>query len=111
MLSLPQFSNVFSGPRNKAYFTENVRFREATRLLEVKLKVVARDKLKFSNTDDDPAICDPLYPPLFFHGISRGVDGNGSVIEGMVKMGNDGAVRYKFVSCLLVTCVRFLFIE
>ncbi|PBL00933.1 hypothetical protein ARMGADRAFT_1160200 [Armillaria gallica] len=90
------FSNVFRGPRNKAYFTENVRFREATRLLEVKLRVVARDKLKFSNTDDDPAICNPLYPPLFFHGISRGVDGNGSVIEGMVKMGNDGAARYKF---------------
>ncbi|PBK77144.1 hypothetical protein ARMSODRAFT_949034 [Armillaria solidipes] len=94
------FSNVFRGPRNKAYFTENVRFREATRLLEVKLKVVARDKLKFSNTDDDPAIRNPLYPSLYFHGTSRGVDGNGSVIEGMVKMGNDGAVRYKFVSCL-----------
>ncbi|KAK0456391.1 hypothetical protein EV421DRAFT_1752147 [Armillaria borealis] len=90
------FSNVFRGPRNKAYFTENVRFREATRLLEVKLKVVARDKLKFSNMDDDPAIRNPLYPPLYFHGTSRGVDGNGSVIEGMVKMGNDGAVRYKF---------------
>lgn len=92
------FSNVFRGPRNKAYFTENARFREATRLLEVKLKVVARDKLKFSDMDDDLAVRNPLYPPLYFHGVSRGVDGNGSVTEGMVKMGNDGVVRYKFVS-------------
>ncbi|KAG7450187.1 uncharacterized protein BT62DRAFT_885214 [Guyanagaster necrorhizus] len=90
------FSNVFRGPRNKAYFTENVRFREATRLIEVKLKVVARDKLEGSNTDDDSTAHSPLYPPLYFNGISRGVDGNKSVIEGMVKMGNDGIVRYKF---------------
>ncbi|KAK0506015.1 hypothetical protein EDD18DRAFT_1342354 [Armillaria luteobubalina] len=90
------FSNVFSGPRNKAYFTENARFREATRLLEVKLMVVARDKLKFSNMDGDVAVCNSLYPPLYFRGFSRGVDGNGSVVEGMVKMGNDGTVRYKF---------------
>ncbi|KAK0465239.1 uncharacterized protein EV420DRAFT_1637389 [Desarmillaria tabescens] len=84
------FSNVFRGPRNKAYFTENLRFREATRLLEVKLKVVARDKLKFSNMDNGPTVHNPLYPPLYFHGVSRGVDGNKSDIEGMVEMGDDG---------------------
>ncbi|KAK0208423.1 hypothetical protein DFS33DRAFT_1379944 [Desarmillaria ectypa] len=92
------FSNVFRGPRNKAYFTENVRFREATRLLEVKLKVVARDTLKFSNMDNNPTIHNALYPPLYFRGISCGVDGNRSDMEGMVKMGNDGVVCYKFVS-------------
>jgi hypothetical protein len=38
-----------------------------------------------------------LYPPLCFSGISRGVNTRHAVVEGTVRMGEDGIVRWQFV--------------
>lgn len=94
-----QFSNTFRGPRHIAYFQENPRFREATRLIQVNLKVVTRAELEHCPDADFPNPF-PDYPPIFFNGSSRGVNGNESLIEGIVRMAEDGTVRYRFVSCL-----------
>lgn len=83
-------------------FFEEPRFREATRLMEVKLRLTAPDNLRFrrplkakalesSSVSPDPC------PPLYFSGSSKGVNGNEALVEGTVRMGRDGAVRWQFV--------------
>jgi hypothetical protein len=39
-----------------------------------------------------------LYPPLCFSGFSRGVNTRHAVVEGTVRMGEDGIIRWQFVS-------------
>jgi hypothetical protein len=71
--------------------------------MEVKLRLTAPKMLRFrrplktltlqnSNGPDDP------YPPLYFSGSSKGVNGNEALVEGSVRRGRDGAVRWQFVS-------------
>jgi hypothetical protein len=49
---------------------------------------------------------DSDYPPLFFSGTSRGVHGNEAIVEGLVRMGWSGVVRWQFVSFLFWFSLR-----
>ncbi|KAF9023418.1 hypothetical protein BDZ89DRAFT_1136725 [Hymenopellis radicata] len=89
------FSNTFRGPKHIAYFEENPRFREATRLIQVSLKVVSHSDLKYHD-DTEFRTYFPEYPPIYFKGSSRGVNGNESSVEGVVTMAKDGSIRYHF---------------
>ncbi|ESK98242.1 f-box domain-containing protein [Moniliophthora roreri MCA 2997] len=91
------FSNVASGPRSPTFF-DDPRFREATRLIEVKLSLVPRDKLRHLRPHPEPKTHNALYPTLYFAGISRGVTGNESNVEGNVRIGLDGTVRWQFAT-------------
>ncbi|KAF5336991.1 hypothetical protein D9611_003456 [Ephemerocybe angulata] len=87
------------GPLDEGFFAEST-FREATRLLEVKLKIVDRSILngigfvlhrKYS--------ANPHRPPLYFKGTSRGSDGAAaSIIKGCVYEEEDGSIRWRFES-------------
>ncbi|KIY67431.1 hypothetical protein CYLTODRAFT_422536 [Cylindrobasidium torrendii FP15055 ss-10] len=92
------FTNVLRGPRDLAYFEENPRFREATRLIELDLEVVPWEAITFSALKTVPTVYYPRYPPIFARGISRSAHGLESVVEGVVSMAKDGTVRYHFVS-------------
>ncbi|KAF5384743.1 hypothetical protein D9757_006251 [Collybiopsis confluens] len=103
------YSNVAGGPRNPVFFRDS-RFREATRLIEVKLHLIEKDQLRFHepsvelessssssfSSSSGNADFDPRYPTLFFSGTSRGVSGNEAKIEGNVRIGVDGTVRWTF---------------
>ncbi|KAI3621903.1 f-box domain-containing protein [Moniliophthora roreri] len=96
------FSNVASGPRSPTFF-DDPRFREATRLIEVKLSLVPRDKLRHLRPHPEPKTHNALYPTLYFAGISRGVTGNESNVEGNVRIGLDGTVRWQFLDIIQAT--------
>ncbi|KAF9458738.1 hypothetical protein BDZ94DRAFT_1269931 [Collybia nuda] len=95
------FSDVPNGPQNITFF-EEPHFREATRLMEVKLHLTALENLRFCRprkakseglrTSPDP------YPPLYFSGSSKSVNGAEALVEGTVRMGHDGVVRWNFAS-------------
>ncbi|TFK76733.1 hypothetical protein BDN72DRAFT_829885 [Pluteus cervinus] len=94
---------AFNYPPNEAHdpaVFEDPRFREATKLIEVKLRIVSRQAMRFHlpPSTDRLAGPDPRYPPLCFSGSAKGVQGNEAVIEGMVRMGVDGVARWQFVS-------------
>lgn len=83
-------------------FFEEPRFREATRLMEVKLRLTAPDNLRFrrplkAKALESSSVSPDPYPPLYFSGSSKGVNGNEALVEGTVRMGRDGAVRWQFV--------------
>ncbi|KAF8058236.1 hypothetical protein FPV67DRAFT_1524606 [Lyophyllum atratum] len=81
-------------------FFDCPQFREGTRLLELKLHVIAKDQSRFrdhrrSNTSTRGI--DGKYPPIYFAGTSKGVK-QSTVMEGMVHMSPDGVVRWEFDS-------------
>jgi len=84
------------GPRHAKFF-KDPRFREATRLIEVKLRIVSPDTLKFYRASDLTKIPGKV-PPLCFVGSSKGVNGNEATVEGYVALGKDGIARWYFVS-------------
>ncbi|KAK1226407.1 hypothetical protein PQX77_010618 [Marasmius sp. AFHP31] len=109
-LHLPYFSPAFNnstiggGPRSRTFF-QDTRFREATRLIEVKLHLVARNQLKVpqhlapeSSESSSSSSSTSSRPTLYFTGTSRGNSGNEATIEGSVSIGKDGCVRWHFVS-------------
>ncbi|KAJ4476606.1 hypothetical protein J3R30DRAFT_3487757 [Lentinula aciculospora] len=91
------YSNVAHGPRNPEFFRDS-RFREATRLIEIKLQLVTQSQLRFHDPAPDSENLKTRYPTLFFCGTSRGISGNEAKIEGNVSIGIDGTVRWTFVS-------------
>ncbi|GAW01400.1 f-box domain-containing protein [Lentinula edodes] len=91
------YSNVAHGPRNAEFFRDS-RFREATRLIEIKLYLVSRSQLRFYTPSPDLEDLKTRYPTLFFCGVSRGVSGNEAKVEGNVCIGIDGTIRWTFVS-------------
>ncbi|KAK7058345.1 hypothetical protein VNI00_001976 [Paramarasmius palmivorus] len=96
------FSNVANGPRSPSFF-DDPRFREATRLIEVKLNLIPKDKLRHLKANPEPKTYNALYPTLYFAGISRGAAGNESSIEGSVRIGADGTVRWQFLDVVQAT--------
>lgn len=97
LTNLSQYSNVAHGPRNAEFFRD-ARFREATRLIEIKLYLVSRSQLRFYTPSPDLEDLKTRYPTLFFCGVSRGVSGNEAKVEGNVCIGIDGTIRWTFVS-------------
>ncbi|KAJ4499139.1 hypothetical protein C8R41DRAFT_915787 [Lentinula lateritia] len=89
------YSNVAHGPRNAEFFRD-ARFREATRLIEIKLYLVSRSQLRFYTPSPDLEDLKTRYPTLFFCGVSRGVSGNEAKVEGNVCIGIDGTIRWTF---------------
>ncbi|KAJ3718435.1 hypothetical protein C8R42DRAFT_675984 [Lentinula raphanica] len=89
------YSNIANGPRNPEFFRDS-RFREATRLIEVKLHLVPENQLRFHEPSPDCGQVKTRYPTLYFAGTSRGVTGNEAKVEGSVCIGIDGTVRWTF---------------
>src|SRR5271154_5404218 len=93
-----QFAITAIGQRHLSFFDDE-NFQEATRLIELSLKIVSRDQMSSSirlrtlpgNTLDDE------YPPIFFCGQQRGAHGNEATIEGCVRMGEEGVAKWQFV--------------
>ncbi|KII86383.1 hypothetical protein PLICRDRAFT_114369 [Plicaturopsis crispa FD-325 SS-3] len=114
------YSNLYNGPRDPSFFQDE-NFQEATRLIELNLRVITRDEL-FEGLDDTSGYFDfsdhgantdaatkgtaPAeetqtvlfneYPPLYFTGTSHGVNGNEATLKGCVRMCDDGVVRWRF---------------
>jgi hypothetical protein len=94
-----QFSAVANGPHNPSFF-EDEMFQEATRLIELKLHLIPEEEI-CSSIRLRPSLgstLDTEYPPLYFGGTSRGVNGNEATVEGCVRMGEDSVTRWQFVS-------------
>jgi len=93
------YTNVGQGTHDPVIF-QDPRFREATRLIEVKLRVISKQALRHRLPPlvDRWVSLDPQYPPLYFSGCAKGVQGSEAVVEGMVRMGVDGVPRWQFVS-------------
>ncbi|KAE9395927.1 hypothetical protein BT96DRAFT_1042571 [Gymnopus androsaceus JB14] len=96
------YSNVAGGPRNPLFF-HDTRFREATRLIEVKLHLISKGELRFQKPSCEGPNLNPRYPVLYFSGTSRGVSGNEAKIEGTVQIGVDGTPRWTFVNAMLIS--------
>ena len=74
-------------------------FQEATRLIELQLHIIPSSESSSLHLRVPPgATRDSEYPPLYFGGTSRGVNGNEASVEGCVRMGEDGVARWQFVS-------------
>jgi len=100
-----QYANIAGGPRNPSFFKDS-RFREATRLIEVRLHLISRDQFHFDNYDArGESSSHPLYPTLYFAGASRGLTGPEANIEGYVKVAEDGTIRWRFVSLHPFRCI------
>ena len=96
-----QFTDLADGPRHPKFF-KDPRFREATRLIEVKLNLIPFDKLRFHRLTEIPSSKNPQHPPLFFTGSSKAVNGNEAAVEGFVMMGMDGIARWQLVRSWLL---------
>ncbi|KAK1226408.1 hypothetical protein PQX77_010619 [Marasmius sp. AFHP31] len=101
------YSNIAGGPRSPKFFQDK-RFREATRLIEVKLHLITRDQLKLPNllapdSESSSSSSKPSRPTLYFIGTSRGSSGNEATIEGSVSVGKDGCVRWHFIDTIQAT--------
>ncbi|KAF9479735.1 hypothetical protein BDN70DRAFT_672095 [Pholiota conissans] len=92
------FTDLADGPRHPKFFKEP--FREATRLIEVKLRLVPAYNMRFHSIPDDDNVLDQFsrFPPLAFSGTSKGVNGNEAAVEGYVVMGKDGILRWQLTS-------------
>ncbi|KAJ7293186.1 hypothetical protein C8J57DRAFT_1429070 [Mycena rebaudengoi] len=77
------------GPRDPSFF-DDVDFREATRLIELRLHLITEDKMR------SPVF--PDYPPVYFSGSSRGALGQEATVQGFVHMGKDCIPRWRFTS-------------
>ena len=99
-----QYSSIANGPREASFF-DDPGFREATRLIELKLHLIPAESMRVHAPPDVGLVLntkpDYPYPPLFFSGTSRGVNGNEALVEGLVRMGWDGVVRWQFVGSLV----------
>jgi len=94
-----QYPDPPAGTGDPAFF-EDLRFREAIRLIEVKLHLIPKEKIRFFHTVNTVA-SHRRYPSLYFTGSSMGVDGHEAVVEGVVRMNSDGVVRWQFVRASL----------
>lgn len=98
-LNIYQYSDHTHGIRDPTFF-EDCDFQEATRLIELKLRLVPAASLP-SNCDflqPNKSVKLSRYPNLYFSGTSKGVEGNEATVNGIVSMGDDGVARWRFVS-------------
>ncbi|KAJ3575920.1 hypothetical protein NP233_g795 [Leucocoprinus birnbaumii] len=91
------FSDVADGPLHPNFF-EDPRFREATRLIEVRLHIVPESQIRFYPPSEIEPSASLKHPITFFHGTSKGVNGNEAVVEGYVRVATDGSVRWRLLS-------------
>ncbi|KAF9260604.1 hypothetical protein L218DRAFT_1079276 [Marasmius fiardii PR-910] len=93
---------VFNSSQNRSRtFFQDKRFREATRLIEVRLKLVPKVGLKYPILLPPHSNAVERYPALYFQGTSRGATGNQASLEGCVWVSDkDGAVRWWFLDIL-----------
>ncbi|KAJ7770828.1 hypothetical protein DFH07DRAFT_953826 [Mycena maculata] len=92
------FSDVYTGPRDPAFFDDR-GFREATRLIEINLHLITRDKMRVRfPTGDPPMDRNPDYPTLYMSGTSRGASSQEALVQGFVYMGQDFIPRWRFTS-------------
>ncbi|KAK7054209.1 F-box domain-containing protein [Favolaschia claudopus] len=94
------FSGTDNHPRDATFFTSG--FREATHLIELKLRLVPKDhmRIKFP-LDDPPARVHPGYEVLYLCGsiTSRGMAiGQDVTVQGYVFMGGDCIPRWRLTS-------------
>lgn len=61
----------------------------------MKLHLIPREELRFLQATT--VACNTWYPSLYFAGSSTGVNGPEASVEGVVRMGSDGLVRWQFV--------------
>jgi len=100
-LLILQYYDHADGPLHPEFF-EDLRFREATRLIEVKLHIVPQTEIRFFPPSEIQSFCSQRHQVTFFHGISEGVNGNEATVEGYVRA-VDGTVRWRLVSIRLVS--------
>ncbi|KAJ7101020.1 hypothetical protein C8R43DRAFT_1244239 [Mycena crocata] len=92
------FAHTHDGPRDPDFFNDR-GFREATRLIELNIRLITRDKMRVRfPTGDPPLDANPDYPPLYFSGTSRGAASQEAIIQGFVRMGHDFIPRWRFTS-------------
>ncbi|PPQ63723.1 hypothetical protein CVT24_004303 [Panaeolus cyanescens] len=94
------FTEMADGPRHPKFF-KDPRFREATRLIEVKTSIVPIEQLRFLRLPEAqpcPSSAALDRSPLCFIGSSKGVNGNEAAMEGAVIEGEDGVPRWYFMS-------------
>ncbi|KAG7097726.1 hypothetical protein E1B28_005046 [Marasmius oreades] len=92
------FTFNFPAGRSPGFFQDK-RFREATRLIEVKLKLASKDRLKHPTLVPPHANGTEQYPTLYFHGTSKGATGNEATLEGCVWVSaKDSSVRWWFTT-------------
>lgn len=100
-------------PHNPSFFHDS-HFHEAIRLIEIELRIIQQEELQFYKPSEckepdskykDKYIYNPRYPTLFFSGTphAHGVSDNEAEakIEGNVRIGVDGTLRWTFVSGVL----------
>ncbi|KAJ6575516.1 hypothetical protein B0H10DRAFT_1963801 [Mycena sp. CBHHK59/15] len=86
------------GPRDPSFFNDR-GFREATRLIELKLHLIPEEQMRVQFPSVHPPYNhNPKYPPLYFSGSSRGASGLEAVVQGLVHMGRDCVPRWRFTS-------------
>ncbi|KAF8167815.1 hypothetical protein B0H34DRAFT_683143 [Crassisporium funariophilum] len=90
------FTDLADGPRHPRFF-KDPRFREATRLLEMKLHIIPAQQMRFHRSVDLRTNKSSTHAPLCFTGVSKGVNGNEATLEGLVTMGKDGTARWRFI--------------
>ncbi|KAH7930565.1 hypothetical protein BV22DRAFT_1054743 [Leucogyrophana mollusca] len=87
--------------RNRAHpsLFDDPQFREATRLIELKLHLIDVENVpSFYALDRFPESHNPKYPTLYFAGTSWGIHGNEATVVGSVSMSDEGIVRWRFAS-------------
>ncbi|KAJ7814149.1 hypothetical protein B0H14DRAFT_2851015 [Mycena olivaceomarginata] len=94
-----QFSGSHEGPRNPSFFSDR-GFREATRLIELNIHLIPREKLRIKFPSGEPPLhAHPLYETLYFSGTSRGAStGHEAIVQGFVHMGRDNIPRWRLTS-------------
>ncbi|KAF8973541.1 hypothetical protein BDZ97DRAFT_1751578 [Flammula alnicola] len=97
LLVIYLFTDLAGGPRHPKFF-KDPRFREATRLIEVKMHLIPSKEMRFHKLPEDSVERNVLFPPLCFTGSSKGVNGNEAAVEGFVTMGKDGIPRWRMTS-------------
>lgn len=70
--------------------------------MEIKMRLTAPEHLRFrrpldAKTLQSSCVSPNSCPPLYFSGSSKCVNGSEALVEGTVRMGSDGAVRWQFV--------------
>ncbi|KAK7064554.1 F-box domain-containing protein [Favolaschia claudopus] len=93
------FSGSEDGAREPSFFDDE-GFREATRLIELNLHIISKEKMrvKFPH-DDPPSRVHPSYEVLYFAGTSRGAStGQETTVQGFVHMGLDHIPRWRLTS-------------
>jgi hypothetical protein len=86
------YSSMTHGPRDPAFF-EDVTFHEATRLIDLDLKLIPSPVNEPSSSSSSDTT-NTRFPELFFNGVSSGLLGANAIISGSVTMGVDGIVRW-----------------